>query len=615
MSIFINKFESEFNMVLIKFNIIFYFKVIVILLNIIIYIKSIKYFINLSFYKENNIKNNNKLNIYEIYNLDKINFVISQINYSFSFKFNITKVEYHVNFYDIKQNYIQPSHLSLFYKLHIFCHSKQIENNINIIYIANIINNKYYSCIEYIKNKEKINFGITIYKRYNYIESYKLNLFNNIFINYNNYFLENDDEFDPLIQMDHFTNINKDNINNNNNININLIKPIQLKKTFSLIPKFNIKEYLTKNEERWYFKNIYNNYFCFCKYSNYSKCLYKDIKQKYKYYLYLYFIDNNRNIYNKTDYLFADFSSENTAPGEAYLIFKEMFKQNLSVYYLTKREEIYKEYKSLENNISYKPIIFDSNYINGNFLEKYFDIFLRLKAVVSGAKIYSITNLFYDIEYITYICLTHGISYLKDFLYSDYYSNKIYNKILLPNSNLIISNAKLFGWKDDDIIRIGLPRWDLFKSYEKKSLSFHNVETNKNQSIFLMFTWRELKNNQNISKYYFKNILDLMNNDRLNFVLKEKNITLYYSLHHMIEEYKHLFNENKFIKYINQDKIIECLTKSDLVITDFSSIIFDIMVRNKPYIIFIPDSEDPNIDIIYNETYSNIINFKLKNNY
>ena len=79
-----------------------------------------------------------------------------------------------------------------------------------------------------------------------------------------------------------------------------------------------------------------------------------------------------------------------------------MFKQNLSVYYLTKREEIYKEYKSLENNISYKPIIFDSNYINGNFLEKYFDIFLRLKAVVSGAKIYSITNLFYDIEYITY---------------------------------------------------------------------------------------------------------------------------------------------------------------------------------------------------------------------
>ena len=75
----------------------------------------------------------------------------------------------------------------------------------------------------------------------------------------------------------------------------------------------------------------------------------------------------------------------------------------------------------------------------------------------------------------------------------------------------------------------------------------------------------------------------------------------------MIEEYKYFFNENQYIKYINQNKIIDCLTKSDLVITDFSSIIFDIMIRNKPYIIFIPDSEDPNIDKIYNETYSNII--------
>ena len=128
----------------------------------------------------------------------------------------------------------------------------------------------------------------------------------------------------------------------------------------------------------------------------------------------------------------------------------------------------------------------------------------------------------------------------------------------------------------------------------------------------MMFTWRDLKNNQNISKYYFKNILYLIKNERLNFVLKENNITLYYSLHHMIDNYKYLFNNNKYIKYINQEQIIECLTKSNLIITDFSSIIFDIMIRNKPYIIFIPDSEDPNIDNIYIEDYTNIIK-KLKN--
>ena len=80
----------------------------------------------------------------------------------------------------------------------------------------------------------------------------------------------------------------------------------------------------------------------------------------------------------------------------------------------------------------------------------------------------------------------------------------------------------------------------------------------------------------------------------------------------MIEQYKPLFKKNIFIKYINQEKIIDCLTKSSLIITDFSSIIFDIMVKKKPYIIFIPDSEDPNISYIYDKIYYDIIN-SLKN--
>ena len=55
----------------------------------------------------------------------------------------------------------------------------------------------------------------------------------------------------------------------------------------------------------------------------------------------------------------------------------------------------------------------------------------------------------------------------------------------------------------------------------------------------------------------------------------------------MIEQYKPLFKINRFIQYINQEKIIDCLARTSLIITDFSSIIFDIMVKKKP--IFIPD--------------------------
>ena len=47
--------------------------------------------------------------------------------------------------------------------------------------------------------------------------------------------------------------------------------------------------------------------------------------------------------------------------------------------------------------------------------------------------------------------------------------------------------------------------------------------------------------------------------------------------------------------------------------TDYSSIIFDIIYRNKPYIIFIPDANDPNIKQNYKNFCYNIINY-FKNN-
>ena len=127
-----------------------------------------------------------------------------------------------------------------------------------------------------------------------------------------------------------------------------------------------------------------------------------------------------------------------------------------------------------------------------------------------------------------------------------------------------------------------------------------------------MFTWRDLNQNKSISPFYFKNIINLLNNQKLKNILKINNFTLFFSLHHMIEKYKLLFYMNKIIKYINQEKIIDCLIKSSLIVSDFSSILFDIIVRKKPFIIFIPDSEDPNLNQIYNINYYNIIN-NLKN--
>ena len=102
-----------------------------------------------------------------------------------------------------------------------------------------------------------------------------------------------------------------------------------------------------------------------------------------KYYLYLYIIDNNKDLYDKTYYLLVDFLYANRAPGDAFLVFREMLKQNMSAYYLTERADIYQEY--YDNQTKFQkiiPIINKQYNITGSILEKYLSLFLKLKCVI-----------------------------------------------------------------------------------------------------------------------------------------------------------------------------------------------------------------------------------------
>ena len=91
-----------------------------------------------------------------------------------------------------------------------------------------------------------------------------------------------------------------------------------------------------------------------------------------------------------------------------------------------------------------------------------------MKAVISakeGTRT-KYSQLFYNLEYVTYIAVGHGVCYFKDYLYADdrLYGRKINDKILIPPSEKIISIAKKFGWKDENIIKLNLPRWDKFNN-------------------------------------------------------------------------------------------------------------------------------------------------------
>ena len=291
-----------------------------------------------------------------------------------------------------------------------------------------------------------------------------------------------------------------------------------------------------------------------------------------------------------------------------------MIKSSLNAHYLTVSRDIYNKFCSINENCKKDlQIIYGVRRIDGDILEKYFELFLRLKAVIAAEKYDSIDNLFYNIDYITYIFLGHGVTYIKSFLYNDYLSPKMYNKILLPPSEKIINLALEAGWKNEDIIKIGYPKWDNYEIHIRKTF-FPSYSNEIERSIFVMFTWRKLKRGNNLSILYYRNIYNLLNDMNLNEQLYLNNIKFYFCYHHTLKSKKIIEMENNTnntnntnIRFIPQKEISTLLKNSSLIITDFSSILFDAIVQRKPLILFIPDGLEPNLQDIYtNEYYETI---------
>ena len=374
----------------------------------------------------------------------------------------------------------------------------------------------------------------------------------------------------------------------------------RLKRLYISRPIYNLKRNSVNEENKWIFLNIFNRYFCFCIGVN---CLKQIISKKCKYYFYLYLIYKNRNVYEKTDFLLMDFIFSNYTSDDVYPIFEEMINKNISAHYMTEKEDIYKKYCQ---SIKYCNLIIhanEKNYkINDDFLEKYFTLVLKLKQVISsvGVNIDFINNLFYNIDYISYICVGHGVSFFKYYLYKKYYGPTNFDKLLIPDSNRLISVVLKYGWKEENLIKLNLPKWDKYNSVNKLG----NLNSN---SIFIMFTWRELKTNGKISNYYIKNIIKLLKKKKLIKNLLEHNITLYFSLHHKMLQYKNKFEKIGNMKFIEENNIGECLSKTKLVVSDYSSIIFDMIYQRKPYIIYIPDAKDSKIKENYLDICYNII--------
>lgn len=174
-------------------------------------------------------------------------------------------------------------------------------------------------------------------------------------------------------------------------------------------------------------------------------------------------------------------------------LYLKKWKKDYPVHYITEHKEIYEKYCK-DKEFCSKIIKLGKDYYNyANFFENHLSLVLKLKAVVSckESATHLVSYLFYNLEYITYIAVTHGVCYFKDYLFAKerIYGSMKNNKIVIPPSNLLIEQARKYGWRNEDIIKINLPKWDKYnEEYQLKNKD--KLKINKN-SILVMFTWRK----------------------------------------------------------------------------------------------------------------------------
>ena len=274
---------------------------------------------------------------------------------------------------------------------------------------------------------------------------------------------------------------------------------------------------------------------------------------------------------------------------DAFTLFQYLLNNKKDAYYVLLKDSPL--YQKLYSENMMKNIIVLNNTITAKPLE-----FLKAtKNILSESKYLltsftennSLTKLFFRKEKrFKYVFLQHGVSYFKESVFlKKYIKKKNFNKCLIT-STIEKKIFNKYGIKDKQIILSGFPRWDLLNN---------KISLRSEKSIFVMFTYRSFNNKIEESLYY-KNILNLFKNEELINYLIQYDINLFFAPHHKIINKLSQITENlSCIQIVPQDKISYYIKNSSMLLTDFSSIVFDFMFQNKPVVLYGLDSGDKNL--------------------
>lgn len=274
----------------------------------------------------------------------------------------------------------------------------------------------------------------------------------------------------------------------------------------------------------------------------------------------------------------------------AYYQFKHDFGKDDGVtrYYVIDNDEINSELFSKEER---------------KYLIKYGSLkhklkFLNCSKVLTSFSSVSVYSPFPTVQLLAYygdashfeiVYLQHGILHAK--LVNLYAKERcVIDKIVVSSHFEIENMINNYGYAKEDLIPSGMPRYDYEKvdSVPEGKILF-SPSWRRNLIGELVENRRQLNEKAFLNSDFYKQIDAFLNSPRLAKLLNEYDLSLDFKNHPVFEEYNRLFQPKSSRVNIISGSIE--MDKYNVMITDYSSIVFDFVYLKRPVIYFVPDYE------------------------
>ncbi len=196
-----------------------------------------------------------------------------------------------------------------------------------------------------------------------------------------------------------------------------------------------------------------------------------------------------------------------------------------------------------------------------------------------------------------HVFLQHGITYNNQF---GYYKNvcKALSLYICGSSKEQEYICDTFGYKLEEAPLTGFARYDnLHDKLEKKYL-------------LIMPTWRRylsgISKKDFVESIYFKKWYSLLNNNSIHKLCANEGLEPVFYLHLSLQPFSELFSDLKNVRIVKygEETVQEMLKQSSVLITDYSSVMFDCLYMEKDVLLFQFD-KDAFIENHYAEGFFN----------